>query len=1346
MQIRGVGNLSRLKRNAAVGVVIAVLAALAPPVAWGGNGPAVRQRIDDAVAVAAGVSKVERAAKSRVVPLDQDAAGRVVVYVEGAGARRAVEAAGGVVSAASGQQVRAVVPRGKLLELAGEVDRVRRPDKPVPMEIISEGAHLMGAPAWHADGRQGAGVKVGIIDAGFGGLDAAKAAGELPTDVTVNPGQCSATQSSHGTTVAEVVHDVAPAAQLFLACVTDSMGFEEAARWLSSQGVTVVNVSLGFPGTGRGDGLPHPNALPWNPATVVAWLRSENISVVSAAGNEAQKHWSGLTADQNTNGWVNISGAAEAQSFSVPARSTARLDLQWDAWPRTQHDLDLYVMSQAVAPTGPNDPNLVTSSINAQKDTPAGLPPTEGVELRNDSDEPKIYWAYVKTHTADRTLRYDLTGYGRASGFAFQSAAGSVVEPATSPFTLAVGAIQPANSAAGAVESYSSRGPTVDGRVKPDLVAYSNVSSSTPCTSVNSNQCGTSVAAAHVTGAAALYRAANPDLDSAELDSLLLDNAKRPGRSNELGYGVIALGASRVPAVPAGSGFTVEQSPRRLLSGVELAAGETRTIAFPGLAEGATAVALGVHGANPADQTELQVYGVGPTEASTVGILPGRSNQVMTAVTLDPVDKVVRVRNTSASVTVTVDLLGTFSPAAPATYFGLQQPLKVMDTRTWGTASPKLGDAEVHRLRIRGTAGVPSTATAALVNVTGVDASAAATLDLYGNNWPNVGTLTSLPGDQQTKLTVVPIGDDGAIRIRGRGGEQHVAVDLVGWFAPGAGAKYVPLRYSERVYDTQRGTNSVPIALAAGQLREFRVTRQQRVPADASAVWTSIRATSRTRAPMSISVASREFPSRGQTGLSVQWYNQSGRPIGSSQHNNAVTPLGVTGVMGFRSDAATEAADPAPATPHLTVALQGYFVGGAPVAPAAQPVPAAHWKLDEASGTTGADASGNGHNAGFEGAAGWTGGRAGRGAWLDGATAYGRTAGPVIRTDQSFSVAAWVYKTSTAASAVTGQDGTKVSGFFLESQSGRWSFSAVAQDAVSNAARAHDARPSRVGEWSHLVGVYDAEAHQLRLYVNGALAATADGVTLWRADGAFTIGAALWDQKRAGYFDKGIDEVRAYQQALTESEVRDLHASAPAVTWGSWAFDEGTGTTAQDASWRNWDGALQGSATWGPGHSGSAVKLNGTTSWVSLPARADLAVDSFTVSAWVNPTATGPRTALAQDGPTNSPFVLQLSGDRWTFGPPDGRSAISAAQQVVNRWTHLAGVYDAAARQVRLYVDGKLAGTSDGITLTAGNGVFTVGRAKSAGQPVNYFAGSIDSVEISQGVKTDAQLRALAAG
>ncbi|MEV4316753.1 S8 family serine peptidase [Actinocrispum sp. NPDC049592] len=1222
-----------IRRLAAAMVAGVVAVSLVGPVsvsAAPGDG-----RMDAAVREAAGLGAGLSAKKAKVAPLRTDRSGRVVVYVEGrdAGAlRRSVAAVGGEVSDAGTGRVRAAIPPKALARLARSegVVEVRRPDVPVEMEVVSEEVQPSGALAWHGDGKKGAGVKVGVLDVGFARLDQAKAAGEIPNETTVYNGQCGEDQfSAHGTTMAEIVHDMAPQAQLFLACVTDAMDFDDAARWLKDQGVTVVNVSIGFPGTGRGSGIADATQSDWSPATTVAWLRENGIVVVAAAGNEADKHMTGPTADPDGNGWINVSGSSEAQGFTVGAGATVTLELKWDAWPRTTDDLDLYVMDIQAKPSSLNDPHLGGRySVRPQKTTPGGSPPVETIAFTNTDSQSQTYWAYLKTNGARQTLRYDLTGYGAVSGLSYRVTAGSIAEPASSPYVLAVGAITPANAAAGAVESYSGRGPTIDGRIKPDLVGFTDVSTYTGGVVPNQTASGTSAAAAHVTGAAALYKGANPALDPAQLEALLLDSSSRPGRSNDFGYGVLNVGAARVPQPPGGDAYTTLPSSARVLdttSGVgghngPLTAGETFTLRIPNLPPDATAVAVNLAGVSATEPTNVEVFADVSTGATTLPIIPGSTRSVMTVATLDPRDKVIRLRNASGNTHVTVDVVGYFSTTSSAsTYVPAQRPIRLAQPASRLGA----GTSTAWTLPVRGVSGIAGNATAAMVTVTTTAASQGTHVRLYAKDWPDTWAFSPAVSESLTYTYMVPVGDDGAIRIGNDAGSVDVTIDVAGWFASGPGARYVPLHYGTPVFSTTAGIGTTMSAFGPGEARQFRVTAAPRIPYNATSAM--------------LNVSSPHAEARSQLALWPQEYGWSGAPALSAEAvsscspspgwapatSTAIAPLGSSGAINLRNYANTVDA---------TVTAAGYFVGGQTAAPPALANPIGRWTFDEGTGNAVADSAGS-NPAGMRGGAGWTNGVAAKAGWFDGSTGDAATSGPVIRTDQSFTVAAWAYLTDRRPGAfLLGQDGNHASGFYLEylnagNGGDRWSFSALSSDSGSaDAMRATGSAFPPLNTWTFVAGVYDAQAHQMRLYVNGALAGVRDNATLWRADGPFTIGSAKFNDAR-GYMPRGVDDVRAYNVALSATAVRDLYSSyqtppaiplppagdaqhwygwdspdgnltsAPAVTsWGSNRLDvfaKGANNVlyhrAYDGSWSEWESLGDGLASspaavaWGPG-------------------------------------------------------------------------------------------------------------------------------------------------------------------
>ena len=67
----------------------------------------------------------------------------------------------------------------------------------------------------------------------------------------------------------------------------------------------------------------------------------------------------------------------------------------------------------------------------------------------------------------------------------------------------------------------------------------------------------------------------------------------------------------------------------------------------------------------------------------------------------------------------------------------------------------------------------------------------------------------------------------------------------------------------------------------------------------------------------------------------------------------------------------------------------------------------------------------------------------------------------------------------------------------------------------------------------------------------------------------------------------------------------------------------------------------------------------------------------------------------------------------------------------MDRWYHLVGVRDTVKGELRLYVDGRLAGTASACTPQAApTGHTVVGRGKYGGNQVDFLDGTVDQVHL----------------
>jgi hypothetical protein len=396
-------------------------------------------------------------------------------------------------------------------------------------------------------------------------------------------------------------------------------------------------------------------------------------------------------------------------------------------------------------------------------------------------------------------------------------------------------------------------------------------------------------------------------------------------------------------------------------------------------------------------------------------------------------------------------------------------------------------------------------------------------------------------------------------------------------------------------------------------------------------------------------------------------------------------------------------------------------------------------------------------------------GRTDSAVYLDG-TQCPTASAPVVRTDESFSVGAWV-RTDTASANQTllMQHGQIRSGFklMLEANS-KWAFTMPSVDA--DGATWYQARAPQVapaGVWQHLVGVYDSTAHEVKLYVDGVLQQTTSAPHApWDTVGPLALGCTRGlGGSMQDLLTGAVSDVKAWRGVLTPAEVAAEHGGNPPVAVRAlWPLDgpeSDQPTLLTDVSGNGHDLSVAGSYAWvrdrGFGRDG-ALGLELAEGSCAQSAGPVVATDeSFTVTAWVLlETISGSHTVVAQAAVNRSNFALKYSEseDRWAFVMSAADTVGAASHSVVSSqppelgtWTHLAGVYDVAAGKVRLYVNGVLQGEADGpASPWVAGGPTLVGCAGSVTSQSDPLGGVVDDVRIWSSTLDPDRIADLAAG
>ncbi|MFD5012122.1 LamG-like jellyroll fold domain-containing protein [Streptomyces chartreusis] len=197
-----------------------------------------------------------------------------------------------------------------------------------------------------------------------------------------------------------------------------------------------------------------------------------------------------------------------------------------------------------------------------------------------------------------------------------------------------------------------------------------------------------------------------------------------------------------------------------------------------------------------------------------------------------------------------------------------------------------------------------------------------------------------------------------------------------------------------------------------------------------------------------------------------------------------------------------------------------------------------HWALDEGTGTTAKDDGPNAKPLTLSTGTTWTPGVSGSALKFDGNGQYAETDGPVLDTTASYSVSAWVRLDELPgnyATAVSQDTRRQTSPFYLQYGQGAFAFSTPGES------RARLVTTPEKGRWYHLVGVRDSADNTIKLYVDGKPAATATGGAAYPSTGSLSVGRAQWGGNDVDFWNGAVDEVHAYDKALTAEEVSTLY-------------------------------------------------------------------------------------------------------------------------------------------------------------------------------------------------------------
>ena len=471
----------------------------------------------------------------------------------------AIQAAGGEIVNGSARfgEIRALLPLARVESLAGRSDV--RFIQPAVQSATRAGSLVTEGDATHAAGLartnfgvNGSGVKIGVLSDSLDYLSLSQSTGDLPPVVTVLSGQ-DGFGAGEGTAMLEIIHDLAPGAQLYFA--TANTGPAQYAQNILDLRAAGCDILL--------DDLFYFNESPFQDGVIaqaVNQVTADGAWYFSAAGNEGNlTHgtsgcWEGNFSDggpvdspvDGKGGRLHSFNGTNYNEVTVSGLATV---LFWsDPLAASTNDYDLYVVdpsgsyvlsSSTTVQNGTQDPYEIVSTT---------YPGARIVVVKASGDARFLHLDTIRGGLALGTAG-NLKGHTAATN-AFSVAAVCISNSFPNPFSGgAVNPVEPnstdgprrvfyhANGAAITPGNFSATGGFV--RQKPDIAAADGIRTTVPGFDPFY---GTSAATPHAAAIAALLKSYQPSLTAAGLRAALTNSAldiEAAGVDRDSGAGIV---------------------------------------------------------------------------------------------------------------------------------------------------------------------------------------------------------------------------------------------------------------------------------------------------------------------------------------------------------------------------------------------------------------------------------------------------------------------------------------------------------------------------------------------------------------------------------------------------------------------------------------------------------------------------------------------------------------------------------------------------------------------------------------------------------------------------------------
>lgn len=418
--------------------------------------------------------------------------------------------------------------------------------------------------------------------------------------------------------------------------------------------------------------------------------------------------------------------------------------------------------------------------------------------------------------------------------------------------------------------------------------------------------------------------------------------------------------------------------------------------------------------------------------------------------------------------------------------------------------------------------------------------------------------------------------------------------------------------------------------------------------------------------------------------------------------------------------------------------------------------PVLELKMDEKSGTTAFDTSGNGNNGTLTGGPVWDRGKNGSALRFDGVDDYvGLTDGNILFTpyDDAYSVEFWV----------KGNPGTNEALMTESVNNSTGPLFGIYKSNDKLKVKVRNSVPAYILDKDSTAVVFNNQWHHVfwkdyqgvgELYIDGKKDLTNFSYVKSNSLSGMnrvTWGSIRYNSTNINYLNGQIDDVRVYNYLRTPAQIAwDYNRGKPVAEW---RFDENSGTTVHDESGNGNSGTMtnmDAGTDWVEGKFGKALDFDGEDDYINI----DSITNSFnnkkgSFSAWV-------KRDFA-DTVSEDKYVFHIfynngnyheikynnTNDQWKFNVNRAytlNSVVKTPSTIPqNVWTHVLMTWDEDGNDVSVFINGINVGSAS----SGGSYIVTptTGRIGAARTNMYEFDGLIDDVRVYNYALTEEQVK-----